>query len=481
MKKVALMFLFVFAGCGVTERVEIIREMVGCTSDTMCADRDEMTTEYCEVDSGICVRERVVTAGCETFADCDDGDASSVDTCVESVCNHTRDVTAPFDPASPERQDVQALCEQPVSCDLGTGPSVSMSFTTCRGTRDAWSQRGYSLWLQLSQPPDGLSRLHILPQLRAGNPDDLFRVSVYVEDIREAPVFVRDMTGHEIEAEGVTINVAPPAEGEWYAVNVLIYFDFAEPEAYRSRALQWALPIGSVTNADSGANYTPCMQVGRYTAVPQHGLLHLTENVLTREALCTGTVRGPDAWTAGAVYPQGLFRTVSDSRLSYIVPFSSTNRLIQFSSLREFTDWFDSNGDPTAAPTWHPATVCAMAGVYEDAALARALADYEIELVGTRPGTPVMWNDPSTGTHYGFADRQWVIRDIGPAMGYPMSGLSCTNYESHDLGSGCWLDLTGFTHRYTVVTTDITAINQVAMDTASGWLAWYNQDPPTGP
>ncbi|MEI7512428.1 MAG: hypothetical protein WCK01_03140 [Candidatus Uhrbacteria bacterium] len=468
---------FVFSACGET-RVEIIHEVAGCESDLDCNDHDETSVDSCEFGSGICNHERLVVVGCESFADCDDGDAVSVDTCVDAVCNHSRDITAPFDPASPERQDVVSLCEQPLSCSQGEGPLAALSFNRCSGSRENWNEPGYMMGISMLNMGTAARQVRIQPQLRVGDPTDLFRVMVHANDYRTAPLLVRDMTASELEREGLTFEyVAPTIVGT--GGYVFLTINFAQPDTYRSRTLQWALPPDGVTDIGSSESLSHCLQVGEFMDVPEHGLLRLTQTLGTEIPQCTGTVRRVDSAAAGAILPNGLFRTVSDARIYFADVYSPTPRLYQFETLREFIDWGSLYG-----AFWHPNRVCAVVTVYEDIVLANALVEFDVETVGVRPGTPVTWYDSiSHLTHYGFADQGWVIRDIGTDLyATTISGYACSRYSSiPSLGLGfmdygCALDLGYLVSRYTTIPTDPMSLNPQAMSDA-GWFAQYNHSP----
>ncbi|MFO0765160.1 MAG: hypothetical protein U0487_03925 [Patescibacteria group bacterium] len=84
--------LFVLVGCD-AKRVEVyIHQDTGCKSDTDCdASYDPATYAWCEVgaNNGTCHYETYVTQpSCYSDWDCDDGDASSTDTCDTNGCTH---------------------------------------------------------------------------------------------------------------------------------------------------------------------------------------------------------------------------------------------------------------------------------------------------------------------------------------------------------------------------------------------------------
>ncbi len=468
-----------------TERIEIIHEMVGCEADAECDDRDDQTLDWCEADSGFCNHERTVEAGlCTSVADCDDGDAETVDACEGGDCHHTREVEAPRDPR--DYQDLLSFCEQPLSCESVVpegGTYAAMPYTRCTGEREPWNEDGYFLWVELFGPTD-VRTLRIRPELRAGDPDDLFRIRVHVDDVRLPPVLVQDVTAEALATDGIAVPVAPPTDGStWYTEDVVIYITFADPEVYRSRALQWALPIGSVADAESGTNFIGCPQVGRYIDVPEHGLLRLAEDPGGGTPRCEGVVRGPEPWYAASpdARPSGLFRTVSDPTLRYGTDLEIPQRIFEFRSMREFIDWFRFPPDPR----WHPYTICANAVVVPDETYAAARLTATVEQVGARPGTMVSWVDLATGVRrYGVADRQWTIRDIGtdPSVRFAWGGLLCSSYSvfRRDYSGSCEVDL-GWTSGYVVVPTDPATIDPAEIDETSGWLYWYNHDMPAGP
>lgn len=470
-------------GCA-TERVEIIHEMVGCTSDALCDDRDEATSDWCEADSGFCNHERVVEGGlCASAADCDDGDAVTVDSCEGGDCHHTREVPAPYDPR--DYQDHVAYCETPVpycSPFAGTGPVVDFPYGGCGGERNPWNELGYRMTARVGPIVGDGMRITIRPSLRAGDPDDLFRVTVEAntrgdEWPEPEPVLVQDMTAAELAADGLTVTLTRPADS--MGAMFFITFDFAEPESYVSRALQWALLPGGVVDAESGADLVPCPLVGAYVDVPAHGLLRLTEDFGGGTPRCEGVVRGPDEWyTMPGARPSSLFRTVSDSTLRYATDFEVPQRIIEFRSMREFIDWFRDPG------VWHPFTDCAVADVVPDAVYETARAAAVIEQVGVRPGTYVSWIDPTTLVrHYGIADKRWMLRDVGTSESVlgTWGGIPCTSYQIfRRFSTECVLDLQ-WPYGYTTVPTDPVSIDPMEIDARSGWLYWYNRDLPGGP
>lgn len=376
-----------------------------------------------------------------------------------------------YDPASPDRQDARSLCEMPVSCDNGTGPSVSLPFSQCTAQRAAWNEHGYSLWIILNRPPAGLTRLHIAPQLRAGEPTDRFRVTIrrlFQDD--GPPLLVLEGSGDALELNGFTINVAPPTTGAWEAEHVRVSIDFVDPVGFRSRALQWALPPGSVTNADTHENLIPCLQVGQYMDTPDHGILHLTEDGTTGEPQCSGTVRRLDS--IPTPYPEGLIRSETRPRLYYASSRSAPQLLIiRFETLREFSSWIKTPD--------HPSTICANVLVLPDAMLLQLLTTWTNEAVGSRPGSPVSWLDgTSLRTHFGIADRRWTIRDIGTDSDAILSNFECGPYNTYTgrTDSDCWVDLQNRITSYTIVPANPAAIDPQAIDAASGFLLGYNHN-----
>lgn len=474
-------FAALIAACS-TERVEIVHEMVGCTSDAMCDDRDGETLDWCEAGSGFCNHERVVEVGlCASAADCDDADPETVDACEGGDCHHTREVAAPYDPRA--HQDHVAYCESPVPyCSEGSdAPSVGLPFGGCGGERHPWNELGYRMYMRFGPIVGDSTRIVIRPSLRAGDPDDLFRVTVEVDTRGDGwpdePVLVQDLTAAVLATDGLAVTLTRPMDGT--ATTFTVTFDFAQPDAYRSRALQWALLPGGVVDAESGADLVPCPLVGPYVDVPEHGLLRLTEDVGGGTPRCEGVVRGPDAWYAmPGVRPSSLFRTVSDSTLRYATDLEVPQRIIEFRSMREFIDWFRHPGG------WHPFTDCALASVVPDAVYETARAAAIVEQVGVRPGMYVSWTDPATLVrHYGIADKQWTLRDLGTSESvlYTWEGIPCTAYQIFtDFSTECVLDLQ-WPHGYTTVPTDPATIDPVEIDERSGWLHWYNRDLPSGP
>lgn len=473
----------VLLGC-MTERIEIVREPVGCMSDAMCDDRDPETADWCETDSGFCNHERSVEAGlCAGDADCDDGDDGTTDACTGGDCHHTRE----YDPR--EHQDHRAYCIAPATyCDPGEAPGAHMPFDRCSGVREAWRETGYQLLVTFRGLAEEGTMLVLRPTLLAGDPDDVFRVRLETDMSGDGwpdeAVLVRDLTAREIERDGLAIALSRPAVpgSPLDASSAMFRFvvSFADPATYRSRAMQWAfLPGNDITDAESGADYVPCPLVGEYVDVPEHGLLRLTEDAGGGPPRCEGVVRGIETWWGDdpSRPASGLFRTESDATLRYASDLAVPQQLIEFRSMREFVDWFRHPLDQ-----WHPSTVCALASVIPDAALERSRAAAETRQVGARPGTLVTWTDPLTRERrYGVADRRWTLHDVGTdewVLHSAWSGVTCTAYGYFTGGgsTNCFLDL-GWLSGYTVSPTDPATIDPVRIDAESGWLLGYHRDP----
>jgi hypothetical protein len=483
MQRFVFVFLCLFglAACGET-RVEIIHEVAGCETDLACDDHDETSVDSCEFDSGICNHERVVVAGlCTDAADCDDGDATSVDVCEDGDCHHTREVATPYDPRA--HQDQRSYCEQPLSCPRSEGTVVDMPYGGCDGERYPWNEEGYFILARVDSMADESITITIRPSLRAGDPDDLFRITVEAntrnDEWPDETVLVQDMTAAQLAADGLTVTLARATDSPGAMFE--IRFELVEPATYNSRAMQWALLPGGVTDATSGADLVPCPLFGPYVDVPEHGLLRLTEDFGSGSPRCEGTVRGSEEWYArypGARFG-GIFRTVSDPTLRYATDLESPQRIIEFRSMREFLDWFRPPG------SWHPFVICAVASVVPDALYEASRATAIVEQVGVRPGTYVSWTDPTTTVrHYGIADKQWTIHDVGTSESVFYAtgmGIQCTQYQIYSrFSTECILDL-GWLSGYTTVPTDFTSINPTEIDAQSGWLYWYNRDTPTSP
>lgn len=485
--KTLLPFLLVIAACS-SERVEIVRESVGCETDVHCNDRDTATMDWCEVSSGFCNHERVVTRtlACETAIDCDDSDATTADACDDGVCVLTRhtttevevevEVPAPYDPRA--YQDLAGYCPRDLTCTSGEGSFVRMQYGGCwTGAPELWRETGYSMVLTLESFPTGLERIQIRPRLLAGDPDDTFRVRVEVDTDADgwpdSAVLVVEKTPAELASDGLIVPVVAPTAEFVNSTNFTINFDFVDRTGYKSRTLQWAIPAGGIMDAATGQDLVPCQLVGSYTDVPEHGMLRLDEGP-GGEPRCEGTIRGVEAWSVGYDFPSNLFRSESDSRLYYATDIALPRRLIRFDTMREFVDWFRY---PTG--TGDPSTICAQVAVYSDAQMVRALAEFVPEVVGTRPGTPVTWFDYESRTQrYGIADRHWTIHDVGTSSAVPFA-LYCSIYDvvpGLPRTPSCWLDLTGLAPRYRIQSADPTTIDPAAIDTTSGGLLWYNYD-----
>lgn len=419
------MFVSLFVVCAAcAERVRTVTtiEERGCAADLACEDRDPATMDRCDLATGFCkherVVERVVERGCETMRDCDDHDAVTVDACVNRVCHHVIDRTAAFDPASPERQNAAFLCEEPLPrCMESPGPKFDLDpVIRCSQAfqRELWNENGYLFWVRLLDL-GGLARARIRPQLRVGRPDDIYTVSLRMNDVRSEPIFVRRMTVQEI-GRGIEIDLGTermPGLRDF----VTAYFWFQPSDETMSRTIQWALPERGVEDASEGGRpLGGCLTVGRFTQVPAHGFLRLQESA--RGPQCVGRLRIVDrgltvTMANGIAVP--IMRTESDPTLFYYNPFLPRGEAVDFRTMGEFVDWI------------HPETACAFSTVVADGF--REGLPTRHRSLGVRPGVSVVWRDASGLVHHGTAERNFALQDRG--TGYPSyrSFGSCTRYN----------------------------------------------------
>ncbi|MEK7073374.1 MAG: hypothetical protein AAB974_02975 [Patescibacteria group bacterium] len=434
-----LLFALLCAACS-TERVEVIHEMTGCTADAMCDDRDDETSDWCEADSGFCSHERTVVGGlCASAADCDDGDAATVDACEGGDCHHTRDVTAPFDPAAPERQDAYLICETPSMRDVAPVGALTAELILEGCYEPAfWNETGYRMTAVIrGLEPDESLPVRIAPQLRVGDPSDRYHVTVstlYSSGLTtlERVSLAGDFSVAEIEA-GLEVTVPGSPSGPVVG-GAQVILRFQPIGEVRSRTIQWALPPDGVTRLDGGTPIHTWPASSSFMRVPRHGFLRINEGS-GGEAQCTGELRTLDVPPSGYILG-GLVREESDPEIFYLTDFDSPRRLYEFQGLRGAIDWFG---------WWE--TTCAQVSVVPDGSLDDP--GFVRATVGLRPGTSVTWYDPTSGVRrFGYTDRNFVIRDTDGVV----SGVACSRYPSWsgDL-RGCELDITSMLAEYTVM------------------------------
>lgn len=432
--------MFACAACS-TERVEIVHEMVGCEADRACDDRDDETSDWCEADSGFCSHERTVVGGlCASAADCDDGDAASADACdTEGLCHHTVDVTAPFDPAAPERQDAYLICETPATRDVApVGALTAELILEGCGEPAFWNETGYRMTAVIrGLEPDQSIPVRITPQLRVGDPSDQYHLTIstlYQSGFStlERVVLAGDFSVSEIEA-GLEVMVPGSPSGPVVG-GAQVVLRFQPVGEVRSRTIQWALPRDGVTRLDAGPPIHVWPASSSFMRVPRHGFLHIAEGS-GGEAQCVGELRALDVALPGYI-GGGLVREESDAEIFFLTDFEVPQRRFRFQGLRGAIDWFG----------WWEIT-CAQVRVVPDGSLEGPSI---VEMtVGIRPGTSVTWYDPTSGVRrFGYTDRNFVIRDTDGLV----SGVACSRYPAWngDL-RGCELDITSMFAGYTVM------------------------------
>jgi len=411
------------AACG--PQVEVRTERVGCTSNAQCDDGSEATDDYCSVSDGVCNHVRMVATACMNDRQCDDHDDQTTDRCdtVTGICQHSRFVPA-YDPASPERQDAAMICEDARCAPPASGPYAEVMWAVRCGVhvqRESWMETGYPLWIHLHRIGT-LDRIRIAPQLRVGSQLDRYSVRLRMNEERSTPVAVRELSVAEIQ-RGFEIGIGSVPRLQGWDDDLWIMLDLQPVGDAQSRTIQWALPTGGLTDAETDADLVPCLTVGEFMTVPRHGFLHLQEDGMTVQ--CAGSVRQLDIPYTDEM-PSGLFRTQSDPAVTY-VNTQTPPTTVTFQGLRGFMDWFQPN------------TVCAQVSVYPDSVI-RRLPDRHTT-VGVRPGVAVVWHDAENVRHYGMADRDWVIRDIGTGAGTARTLMGvCTRFNA-DWAVDCALDL----------------------------------------
>lgn len=370
----------------------------------------------------------VQPARCESNADCDDHDPMTDDVCysMTGVCHHTRTVieAPPFDPVA--RQTLTSLCEQPVSCASGNevrfGPQCDSSYAT-----STWDERGYPLYLYFDAVP--ASRvIHVTPRLWVGDPRDSFRVQTGM-NYATSTVIDRVMTVAEIE-RGLDFAVTMPGS----------IFLTLQPSSFSlySTALQWALPPGSVTDG-MGRALSTCLQVGRFTPIPQHGFMQLQTGTDGRLE-CAGRVLRTDPVSGIMV---GWAREESSSTLYYIhFPPAPARYVYSFATAREAIDWLSPQSRQT---------LCAVAMVFPDGTFSRLMGSSRVE-VGVRPGVYVDWRDEMGNPHQGIAGYDFTIHETR----WPTdTAYGCSSYSQftpmRDPDHLCAIDVTPIVSRYTIV------------------------------
>lgn len=447
-----LIFSLLVMSCG--ERVVTITEYVGCEVDTECDDGDEMTFDECMV--GYChhTSESVVETpvGCEADTDCEDGDLSTTDTCVELVCHRERvtvvEVPSDFDPSDPARQDSNVMCEMPTAC--ATGNAVTMYGCTSYAGAEPWSERGYLMMFRITGMP--LASIHVSPRLWVGDPSDRFFVTIEA-GYGLPPVLVREMSVEEI-GTGFDIGLRHPDGRDVFSFNISL-----KPVGdVRSRALQWAMLPGDITDS-AGVPLSTCLQTGSFMRMPRHGLLTFQEG-LSGEPQCAGETLAVDL--DPITFMEGWVREESDPTIRYLYhPPAPGGFVGSFDSMREMIDW----ARPRYSTHWADADhFCARIQVVRDGVLDSIRP---ARTVSFRPGVMLMWFDADGTWHFGVADRNFVIRDTGGVRPEgPFGAYTCGTYSSW---SGiflrpCEMMLSADElARFTLVPTDASLLDPAAM------------------
>jgi len=335
-----------------------------------------------------------------------------------------------FNPADPARQDAVALCESPFPTEAGLGmsgsnPYVKMFWGTLCQTdplRQPWNDLGYPFFLEVGRITGNVTSVVIKPQLRVGEPSDTFTVRA-----PNTPAITKTARGIE---DGITINLS--ADAIIKGSDILIVY--LEPTgSFESRAIQWALPPASVTDALGKTAIDTGTGVGELMLVPKHGILHIGENANGKPA-CNGTPTKVDFSNVtkdGLLGLGGYVRELSDPTIYYLTngQIDQDQRIFTFQGLAGMADYLD------------PRTACALLLVVSDGAV--TASSVKPTLVGIRPGTGVAWVDPMTQkTKNGIADKNFVIRDMGFDVSNSFSALP----SGTTLSAYCtWMTITGNT------------------------------------
>jgi hypothetical protein len=332
-----------------------------------------------------------------------------------------------FNPADPARQDAVALCESPFPTEAGLGmsginPYVKMFWGTLCQTdplRQPWNDLGYPFFLEVGRITGNVTSVVIKPQLRVGESSDTFTVHA-----PNTPAITKTAQGIE---DGITINLS--ADAITKGSDILMVF--LEPTgSFESRAIQWALPPASVTDALGKTAIDTGTGVGELMLVPKHGILHIGENT-NGKPVCNGTPTKADIAVMpvdGLLGLGGFVREFTDPTIYYLTNYDNP-RIFTFQGLAGMADYFD------------PRTACALLQVVPDGAV--SASSVKPILVGIRPGTGVAWVDPMTQkTKNGIADKNFVIRDMGFDVSNSFSALP----SGTTLSAYCtWMTITGNT------------------------------------
>lgn len=461
-----LMFALLVCGCGGTT-TEIRTERVGCMSDVECDDQEEDTSDWCEPESGICNHERAVATSCNDFEECDDGNPASVDRCVDGVCHHDHETNV-FDPAAPERQDAQLICEQPVQgCSWPQDqPYAEVSFfARCFNDRLLWNEDGYPFLVGFHNF-EQTRTLRVRPQLRVGDPRDRYVVTVVLNSLLTEPVLTAEMSVSEIEA-GLEI-IVDPAEIQ-FSYDAVIFMTLQPVGTVLSRSIQWGLPADGVIDIDTGETLTTCLSVGEFMDVPEHGFLHLGEGP-NGEPVCDGEVVQAD-YDALA---EGWVREQSNPRIYYAGTMVYPARIFSFATLRELLEWVYLIQGRSYRFGGAYSYLCGGIGVVPDGSIAEA--EYERENIGFRPGSLLQWTDQNDGlVHKGVADADFTILDMGVEPVQGLGGGYCTSYYElmSEEGGGCFLEVSDLIASYTRIPSDSADASEL-YDRSSLWT--YNQE-----
>lgn len=337
---------------------------VRCMSDMECNDRDEMTTDRCDVMSGL--------------------------------CHHTRTIVTepPFDPVM--RQAVRNLCEQPRTC-VG-GNQVELRSGCGAGWETIWLELGYLFDLAYSTVPSS-GIIHVAPRLSAGDRRDSFRVRVIINASRTA-VIDRVMSVAEIE-RGLDVPVTMAGD--------ILFLFLPAGDSLFTTVLQWDLPAGHVTDGE-GRNLSTCLQAGPFTSIPQHGFLRLQEGTDGRLE-CTGRVLRPDSLSGPT---SGWARELSSSILYYIdFPPAPSRRVYSFATAREAVSWIE--------PPHGLQTLCTAVLVLPDGTFSSLVGSSRVNM-GLRPGVFTEWSDAMGIVHQGIADARFTIIETPWPIGIPFTG-----------------------------------------------------------